>query len=137
MMLRRAMMAVMAAVRKILHTITSATGLVSFSTNLAEPLEKCECEFSPVQSGSGDPSPDNVRPITGWTGIKVTRTGKNLFSTDEYLAAGAVLYSDQTYPDTYYGNKRAFFRLHGAASSDPNATGLIRRRPLGQITISY
>lgn len=31
-----------------------------------------------VQSGSGDPSPDNVRPITGWTECKVTRTGKNL-----------------------------------------------------------
>lgn len=25
-----------------------------------------------VQSGSGDPSPDNVRPISGWTGAKVT-----------------------------------------------------------------
>lgn len=34
--------------------------------------------IEPVQSGSGDPSPDNVRPITGWTGVKVTRCGKNL-----------------------------------------------------------
>ena len=34
--------------------------------------------IEPVQAGSGDPSPDNVRPITGWTGAKVTRTGKNL-----------------------------------------------------------
>lgn len=36
-------------------------------------------EINPVQSGSGDPSPDNIRPITGWTGVNVTRTGKNLF----------------------------------------------------------
>ena len=34
--------------------------------------------LEPHQSGSGDPSPENIRPITGWTGAKVTRTGKNL-----------------------------------------------------------
>ena len=31
-----------------------------------------------TQSGSGDPSPTNVRPISGLTEGKVTRTGKNL-----------------------------------------------------------
>ena len=35
-------------------------------------------EINPVQSGSGDPSPSNVRPITGWTGCNVTRCGGNL-----------------------------------------------------------
>jgi hypothetical protein len=35
-------------------------------------------EINPVQSGSGDPSPSNIRPISGWTGCNVTRTGKNL-----------------------------------------------------------
>lgn len=34
--------------------------------------------LAPVQSGSGDPSPDNVRPISGWTGVGLTRCGKNL-----------------------------------------------------------
>lgn len=34
--------------------------------------------IAPVQAGSGDPSPSNVRPITGWTGASLTRTGKNL-----------------------------------------------------------
>ena len=34
--------------------------------------------IDPVQAGSGDPSPDNVRPISGWTEAKVTRTEKNL-----------------------------------------------------------
>lgn len=34
--------------------------------------------IEPVQEGSGDPSPTNVRPITGWTAAKVTRTWKNL-----------------------------------------------------------
>lgn len=46
----------------------------------AAPLdaEDVLVNIEPVQAGSGDPSPDNVRPITGWTGAKVTRTGKNL-----------------------------------------------------------
>lgn len=29
-------------------------------------------KITPVQSGSGTPSPDNVRPITGWTGARLT-----------------------------------------------------------------
>ena len=51
---------------------------VSFETNVAKPLSECLVSFSPVQSGTGDPSPDNVRPITGWNGANVWRTGKNL-----------------------------------------------------------
>ena len=34
--------------------------------------------FEPKQEGSGNPSPDNIRPISGWTGAKLTRCGKNL-----------------------------------------------------------
>lgn len=34
--------------------------------------------LEPIQSGSGTPSPTNVRPITGRTSVNVTRTGKNL-----------------------------------------------------------
>ena len=34
--------------------------------------------WEPVQAGSGDPSPDNVRPITGRDALSVTRCGKNL-----------------------------------------------------------
>lgn len=36
-----------------------------------------------VQSGSGDPSPDNVRPITGWSNANVYRTGKNLIDVSD------------------------------------------------------
>ena len=43
-----------------------------------------ETDITPVQSGTGDPSPDNVRPISGWSEVKVTRTGKNLIAVDDY-----------------------------------------------------
>ena len=41
-------------------------------------LEKLNIEFLPKQAGTGDPSPENVRPITGWDSVQVTRCGKNL-----------------------------------------------------------
>ena len=42
------------------------------------PLKRLVANIEPAQAGSGDPSPDNVRPISGYTGVTVTRTGKNL-----------------------------------------------------------
>lgn len=39
--------------------------------------------IEPVQSGSGDPSPDNVRPISGWDSVHVTRCGKNLLKASK------------------------------------------------------
>ena len=35
------------------------------------PVKDLVAEIVPLQSGSGDPSPDNVRPITGWTECNV------------------------------------------------------------------
>lgn len=43
------------------------------------PVVDLKLSLLPVQSGSGDPSPDNVRPISGWTGVDVTRCRKNLY----------------------------------------------------------
>lgn len=36
--------------------------------------------FAPVQSGSGDPAPDNVRAISGHTCAKLVRCGKNILA---------------------------------------------------------
>lgn len=49
------------------------------------PVKSLIVNIDPVQSGTGDPSPTNVRPITGWTGANVVRTGKNLFG-GEFMA---------------------------------------------------
>lgn len=65
----------------------AASGAVaSFKTNMAAPLAECKTEFAPVQSGSGDPSPSNVRPITGWTGVTVNRCGKNMMDGAAFAA---------------------------------------------------
>lgn len=41
-------------------------------------------QMTPIQSGSGTPSPDNVRPISGRTGLAVHRTGQNMLSPHLY-----------------------------------------------------
>lgn len=49
----------------------------TFTTDLAKPLRRLVVPFTPVQSGSGDPSPSNVRPITGWTGLNIYHSGED------------------------------------------------------------
>ena len=64
----------------------TATGNpLTFDTNVAKPLTQLLIPWTPTQSGSGDPSPTNVRPISGVSGVTAWRTGKNLF--------------DEQYPD--------------------------------------
>ena len=36
--------------------------------------------LEPKQAGTGDPSPENVRPISGWDSVEVNVRGKNLFN---------------------------------------------------------
>ena len=42
------------------------------------PFDRVATALSPIRAGSGDPSPDNIRTISGWTGAALTRCGKNL-----------------------------------------------------------
>ena len=46
------------------------------------PLKSLTSFIEPQQEGSGDPSPENVRPLSGWDKVNVTICGKNLFSYD-------------------------------------------------------
>lgn len=52
--------------------------VVSFSDGASAGLAKCIAEIVPKQAGSGTPSPDNVRAISGYTAVKVDVAGKNL-----------------------------------------------------------
>lgn len=45
-------------------------------------LVKLTTKFSPKQAGSGDPSPENVRPISGWDEVVVKLLGKNLVNVN-------------------------------------------------------
>ena len=57
----------------------TATGNpVTFETDVAKPLVSLEIPFTPKQSGTGDPSPQNIRPLVPWNGLTVFGGGKNL-----------------------------------------------------------
>ena len=62
----------------------------------------CKASWEPAQDGSGEPSPENVRPIKGRDTVKVERCGENLLNiapftklteqgiTYEYVANGGI-----------------------------------------------
>jgi len=48
---------------------TISNKVVSFNTDMVAPIKNCKIYFKPIQLGSGDPSPTNVRDINGWTSV--------------------------------------------------------------------
>lgn len=44
----------------------------TFDNNCVAPMDDIECAVTAVQEGSGTPSPDNVRPITGHSSCTIT-----------------------------------------------------------------
>jgi len=66
------------AILDAIPTETASGNPIHITDAAAYPVDSCVTTLEPVQEGSGDPSPENVRPITGYTGVELTRTGKNL-----------------------------------------------------------
>ncbi|MBQ1792794.1 MAG: hypothetical protein II008_21675, partial [Oscillospiraceae bacterium] len=99
----------------------TASGSIASFPDGAEnvPVKELSCEIVPVQSGSGDPAPDNVRPISGYTGAEIPVTGKN-------LAAGGVVagfYNTSTGEYNYAANYVC--------------SGKIAVKPSSQVYVSY
>lgn len=66
--------------------------MASFETHEIAPLVDCKVKIEAIQSGSGTPSPDNVRPITGFTECNVFVSGVNLW--DEQWEVGYISVAD-------------------------------------------
>lgn len=69
------------------------TPIATFDASAADmPLKELLVNIEPVQEGSGDPSPVNIRPITGWTGCNIYRSGTDMNTPTTYpitFTAGA------------------------------------------------
>lgn len=74
-------------------TATATGNPLSFITDMVRPLKSLEIPFTPIQSGSGDPSPDNVRPISGWTGCEINGAGKNLLDPNTFSTTRSGAYT--------------------------------------------
>ena len=64
-----------------LNTFTGA--IIRFLAKAAKPIVNLSANFTPIQSGTGDPSPTNIRPISGHTGATVVQTGEEHLSKDK------------------------------------------------------
>ena len=127
MPLRKLMMigeTVGAAVKLVEDTATGNP--LKFTTDLAKPLRSLLIPFTPVQSGTGDPSPQNVRPIVPWNGLTVFGGGKNLLNPDgivhnSYNIGGFVntLKPNTKYTISINGTTNEAYRLYMTTESAP------------------
>lgn len=84
----------MAGVRDNTVSNIASGGIASFKSVGEVPLKSLKVNFSPIQEGEGDPSPSNIRAITGWTECNLHKNGKNLFNTE--IVKGAITTADGT-----------------------------------------
>lgn len=73
----------------------------------------CKVSWEPVQEGSGDPSPDNIRPISGRETVSVERCGENLLNPKKN---GHVTYTPYGLTITYIGDNKV--HLSGTYQED-------------------
>ena len=68
--------------------------ICSFSDGaLDAPLKSLSFSIAPSQSGSGDPSPSNIRPISGWTQVDGKQSGVDMTDyTPITIALGQTVY---------------------------------------------
>lgn len=64
---------------------------VSFDTDYTEDLVKLDVGLTATQSGTGDPAPDNVRPISGYSNMGLTVNGQNVVIALGQTVYGGVL----------------------------------------------
>lgn len=126
---------------------TASGSIASFSDGADNmPMKSLVVDIEPVQSGSGDPSPDNVRPISGWDGVTAQRTGKNLLNPKIPFDDGSVYDTNSDGSITVYSTdtrawdtSRAMYLKKGtyvASRSNPSGTCQIRDL-LNNIGIGY
>lgn len=54
------------------HGLGGDVTYFTFNNNCIAPMDNIECAVTAIQEGSGTPSPDNIRPITGHSSCTIT-----------------------------------------------------------------
>lgn len=70
------------------ETQTVSGSIATFEAESNTGIKSLVVDIDPVQSGSGDPSPSNVRPISGWDEVDINVTGVNIW--DEEWEVGGI-----------------------------------------------
>lgn len=73
---------------------TAAGNPVTLTTEQSGGAKSALVTFAPKQSGTGDPSPSNIRPFILWNGLNLLMTGKNMVNVaDATISAQTTLLS--------------------------------------------
>lgn len=59
--------------RRVEYTSIGPAPILTFEANLELPLKALSVSMEPIQEGSGDPSPENIRPISGRSTVNIWR----------------------------------------------------------------
>lgn len=99
------------------------------------PLKSCIVQVNPVQEGSGDPSPDNIRPISGWTGCEIVRANANLWNDDWYALGNVMsLITDET--DDFYGYYNGYVKRWDNAQIE-NGNEHLFQNGVDRLTVTF
>ena len=78
------------------------TGSIStFNDGVDLPLNSLKVSIEAVQSGSGTPSPQNVRPITGWDNVEIFVKGYSLVNKYKYVCEVGTSVTDAIFIDSF------------------------------------
>lgn len=104
----------------------------------------CKVSWEPTQEGTGDPSPDNIRPIHGRDSVTVERCGENLLNiapftklteqgiTYEYVANGGIHISGTALTSVTSPMFSVWYlppgKYHGADSGEGIGTSIVVHR---------
>jgi hypothetical protein len=93
-----------------LYPIETASGPIAVIHDGADslPVRDLSVAIEPVQTGTGTPSPSNVRAITGWSAVKVARTSRNLLPKE--------------YTETVFSRNGITFTVNADGSLTANGT---------------
>lgn len=105
-----------------------ASGSIASFESVGGNIKSLIASIEPVQSGTGTPSPDNVRPISGHDSVVVNRTGKNLIDLKSLLLSTGT-YVDGVLTDSVTNLYRAF-------KGDSISNSLLPMPIHGQLAIS-
>ena len=115
-------------------TDTISGSLATFRTPYKQDIRSLKAYFTPKQEGSGTPSPDNVRPITGWTGVEVGIP--STYQQVEYLESSGTQYIGLGLA-LNIANYCFYFRLMplslGGTSSSNNYAGIMGANAAPQV----
>lgn len=80
---------------------TISGNIVSFDdVDVDNAINEMIVDINVVQSGSGDPSPTNIRPISGWNSVELVRCGVNVFGGTTMMDKVYTTLSNATKDDT-------------------------------------